>query len=588
MPNLAPATPTSLFPFNGSAWKATVFQATVTDPDSVNLTFKVDYSNTDSTLATHTTVTQSITLPSAGSSVTASITPSGSFTTGQWFYWRAYVSDDSGNTSAQTSIFSFQYEPSGSFSPATKWMQQASSTSNFEIIDVSQYQGTVNWTQVQGSGINYAYHRVYGADHTTMDTSFVSNVSAAHSAGVKLGGYFFAMPAVPMSLSDADSQAQLFANALQQGFGTGNYGDLLPVLDLEDNSANVASGQSTLNLTVDDLLTWANEFRNHFQSITGRTLGLYVNDYFVRDQRNNFNWDDSLNGAAAGTLGNQIHDMPLWVAGFDYYVRYQGQVMPADGGWTKWYVFQHTDKGTTPGVTGNNDRSWSMPIEWFSPPKTPTGLSCTDNGTNITVTWNTTAEQDVHNWQVWVDGTQVGSTTTDGSYVIISPTAGVQHTIEVRPIDDFGDKPITPATINYTMGTPTTAPSVTVDNISRNKISAQTGENTSTITFHFDKDVSAWTVNVNGADHTTGTVAGSGTGSGTPAETVANLQSMTVSTVATYTVGQLASGSTQPITAGTQIQVTVNNTEMYQEGTNRVNIYGESNADGTWTPYDNV
>lgn len=583
-----PATPTNLFPFNGAAWTMVTFQASVTDPDSVNLTFKVDYSLTDSTLATFTTLTTAVTLPSAGSTVTATINPSGITTTGQWVYWRAYVSDDTGNTSAKTSIFSQQLNTSSGSNIETgvAFEQQGDPNVNPTGIDVSDYQGTVNWSSMASAGVKFAFlctHHGSGAN----DTQFVTNVTNSKAQGIITGGYYYANPASPtLSLSDADTQAETFASLLQQGYGTGQYGDLLPIVDIEDNSSKVAAGQTTLDMTVADLLSWVNEFRNHFESITGRKLMLYTGDYFVRNQRNNFNWDDSLNGPAAGTSGNPLRNMHLWIQGYIEYARYQGYVMPVQGGWTRWQAFQYYDKGNVGGITPI-DQDMADNIDVIKPPNTPTGLACTDDGTNITVTWNTTTEVDVHNWQIWVDGSQVGSTTNQGSYVITGASSGVPHNIEVRPIDDYGDKPNISATISYTMGTATTAPLVTIDSISRSKISAQTGDNTSIVTFHFDKDVSAWTVNVNGADHTTGTVAETGSGSGGTSETVANLQSMTVSTVDTYTVGQLSSG-TQTITAGTQQQATINNTEMYQEGGNRVNIYGQSNVDGTWTPYDNV
>lgn len=596
-----PATPTNLFPFNGAAWTMVTFQASVTDPDSTNLTFNVDYSLTDSTLATYTTMNTSVTLPSAGSTVTATINPSGITTNGQWVYWRAYVQDDSGNTSGYSPIFSQQLNTSSgsNLEPGVAFEQQGDPNVNPQGIDVSSYNGTLDWVSLKSTGkVNYAYLCAHhGNDQSGTsnyngvdDSMFTTYAANAKAAGVLTGGYYYANPQSPtLSLTDADSQAEHFATLLQNAYGTGQYGDLLPVLDIEDNSSFMTAGNSTLNMSVADLLSWVNEFRNHFESITGRKLMLYTGDYFVRNQRNNFNWDDSLNGPASGTSGNPVRNMYLWIQGYINYARYQGYVMPVQGGWTKWQAFQYTASGTVGSISSvDQDLACGNTMDYIKPPNTPTGLACTDDGTNITVTWNTTTEVDVHNWQIWVDGSQVGSTNIDGSYVITGASSGVPHTIEVRPIDDYGDKPNTPATISYTMGTATTAPLVTIDSISRTKLSAQTGDNTSVVTFHFDKDVSAWTVNVNGADHTTGTVAGSGSGAGTPGETVANLQSMTVSTVDTYTVGQLAGGQSQPITAGTQLQVTINNTEMYQEGSNRVNVYGQSNADGTWTPYDNV
>lgn len=584
--NVAPAVPTNLFPFNGSAWQTMVFKATITDLDSVNLTFQVDYSTTDSTLATYTTVSVSVTLPSVGSSVTASVSPSGTFTANSWIYWRAYVSDNSGNTSAKTPIFSFEYVPTGgNFSTATTWMQQGSS-SDITVVDVSEYNSPIDFVAMKNSGINYVLLRAYGADHSgNGDTSFETYVSASRNAGIKTGAYFYAMPSSPtLDLNQAHTEADLFINKLQAGYGTGQYGDLMPVIDLEDNTGHTPTGQgTTLQMTVSDLLTWTNEFRNYFQQKTGRILGLYTSDDFISDLRSNFNYDNTTDGPVSGTQGNIIVDMPLWIAGYTNYARYQGGVMPESGGWTKWQLFQHTSTATVAGVGTNGtavDESWSEAIEWWAPPNTPTGLSATDDGINLFLTWNKTSEVDVHKWEIYLDGVLKGTTTTDGSYTVTGATINANHTIEVRPIDDFGDKPVNPASIDYTLGTVTlNPPNVTIVSVSRTKISYEPGDNTADVTFNFDKDIKAYTVNVNGTSNGSGTVVKSGGGS---AQTVAQLQSETVSTVATETVGQLNQAN---IPAGTNITVTVDNTEMYQEGSNRVNIYGQSAADNSWTTY---
>jgi hypothetical protein len=112
---------------------------------------------------------------------------------------------------------------------------------------------------------------------------------------------------------------------------------------------------------------------------------------------------------------------------------------------------------------------------------------------------------------------------------------------------------------NYAVGTaiglaeepPPAPPSVTIVSTSKSKISDETGMNTSIITFKFDQDVTEWRVRVIGTDQNTGTLADSG--------------------------GAVA--------ANTNITASVEWNELYQEGQNRVNIYGKG-ADGQWTPYE--
>lgn len=110
----------------------------------------------------------------------------------------------------------------------------------------------------------------------------------------------------------------------------------------------------------------------------------------------------------------------------------------------------------------------------------------------------------------------------------------------------------------FVFGTPSTPPPTTslpiptVTSVSRSIISDEVGANIVNIKFTFDIDVTSWSVNVMGVDQITGTIADSG----------------------------------GVVTAGVEITATIDWTELYQEGQNKVNIYGQ-NANG-WTPYEPV
>jgi len=63
-------------------------------------------------------------------------------------------------------------------------------------IDVSSYQGDVDWEKVAASGIQFVFIRVgyrgYGTAGTVnLDTNFQKNLSGAKAAGLKVGAYFF-------------------------------------------------------------------------------------------------------------------------------------------------------------------------------------------------------------------------------------------------------------------------------------------------------------------------------------------------------------------------------------------------------------
>lgn len=97
---------------------------------------------------------------------------------------------------------------------------------------------------------------------------------------------------------------------------------------------------------------------------------------------------------------------------------------------------------------------------------------------------------------------------------------------------------------------PTYPPNVTIVSVDHYTISNQSDMNFADVTFYFDSDVTSWTINVMGVSNDTGTLVASG-------------------------------GS---VNANQNITATVYANQMYEEGYNKINLYGQ-NALG-WTPYE--
>ncbi|MCL2885031.1 MAG: hypothetical protein FWF49_06065, partial [Oscillospiraceae bacterium] len=62
-------------------------------------------------------------------------------------------------------------------------------------IDVSSYQGAIQWDKVKAAGIDFAVIRVgvrgWGDGALHLDTQFVNNIKGAQKAGVQIGLYFY-------------------------------------------------------------------------------------------------------------------------------------------------------------------------------------------------------------------------------------------------------------------------------------------------------------------------------------------------------------------------------------------------------------
>src|SRR6266545_2185857 len=88
-------------------------------------------------------------------------------------------------------------------------------------IDVSKWQGTIDWSAVASSGVVFAFIRVnHGLDD--IDEEFAASWSGARRAGVVRGAYQYFLPD-----EDAVAQADLFLARM----GPLEPGDLPPVLD---------------------------------------------------------------------------------------------------------------------------------------------------------------------------------------------------------------------------------------------------------------------------------------------------------------------------------------------------------------------
>ena len=97
-------------------------------------------------------------------------------------------------------------------------------------IDVSQYQGDIDWPKVAADNVDFAYIRVgfrgYGSGKLVMDEKFSANIRGAKAAGLQVGVYFFSQA---ISIGEAEEEAQIVLDAIK------DYDIDLPVVfDMEE------------------------------------------------------------------------------------------------------------------------------------------------------------------------------------------------------------------------------------------------------------------------------------------------------------------------------------------------------------------
>ncbi|HEX3131758.1 MAG TPA: GH25 family lysozyme [Thermoanaerobaculia bacterium] len=214
-------------------------------------------------------------------------------------------------------------------------------------IDVSHFQGTVNWTEVAASGIVFAFAKATDGI-TYLDPQFSVNWPAMKNAGLVRGAYHFYEPA-----DDPASQAQHFLSNV-----TLETGDLPPVLDVE-----ITGGVSSEELW-SGVATWLQTV----QTAIGRQPLLYTAPGF---------WNDNSPSLALTTY-------PLWLA--DYASQ---PTLP--NGWSTWHFWQHSQTGTVPGVSTSVDLDLFNGTllqlqEWLAPAMTPTTTTVSATAKTTTAT----------------------------------------------------------------------------------------------------------------------------------------------------------------------------------------------------------
>jgi GH25 family lysozyme M1 (1,4-beta-N-acetylmuramidase) len=190
-------------------------------------------------------------------------------------------------------------------------------------IDVSSYEGTINWVSVKGGGYTFAFAKASEGVGLT-DSYFVTNQVNGTKAGVVMGAYHFAHP----ENNTAVAEANYFLSVARPYIKSCN---LPPVLDLEDPS----SGPSlSTYFTSAQLTAWVQTWMTTVKDSTGIAPIIYIgpsNASYVNSSLNTWGlWIDDYNSNPANPPANK-------------------------GVWTTWDFKQYDWTGTIPGISGTNN-----------------------------------------------------------------------------------------------------------------------------------------------------------------------------------------------------------------------------------------
>ena len=205
-------------------------------------------------------------------------------------------------------------------------------------IDVSQYQGTINWSLVASSSDReFAFIRAVDR-YGQVDTQFLDNIVNASAAGIYAGAYQFVTPWTD-GYNDAVEEAQLFASTIAP-YLTEGY--LRPVIDIESYSGTHSPDPVDLDNTT--LTNWVHDYMDEFVRLTGVEPLIYSNSYYAQ---------------SAYDAGVNVYD--LWLANWTSSYGQPGDPDSppsgnADGVWDGYDFWQYSGGGeTVAGIAGGVD-----------------------------------------------------------------------------------------------------------------------------------------------------------------------------------------------------------------------------------------
>lgn len=184
----------------------------------------------------------------------------------------------------------------------------------YKGIDISNWQGSVDFSEVKNSGVQIVYIEATEGNFYT-DPYLQEFYEGASNNGLLLGFYHFFSPSV-----SAEDQARYFTDAI-----SGMTSDCRLVLDLEE-AGSYGPGE---------LSSIANEFLENVEANTGLSGALYT---YASFSNNNIE------------PGYGLERYPLWIA------EYGTSTPESNPIWGSSYAgWQYSDTGYVPGVNGNCD-----------------------------------------------------------------------------------------------------------------------------------------------------------------------------------------------------------------------------------------
>ena len=200
----------------------------------------------------------------------------------------------------------------------------ASSDELYNGIDVSEWQGDINFAEVKASGIDIVYIKSSEGSRY-IDPYFRNNYELAKANDLNIGFYHFLTASTE---AEAISEARFFASVIN-----GLDVDCRLAMDFEVFG----------NLSIREINNISLAFLTEVEILTGKEVVVY---------------SDAFNARAIFSSRLSAR-YPIWVAEY-------GASEPENGNWSTWIGFQYTNQGRIPGISKFVDKDYFTPDIFLS------------------------------------------------------------------------------------------------------------------------------------------------------------------------------------------------------------------------------
>ena len=191
---------------------------------------------------------------------------------------------------------------------------EPSSKEIYEGIDVSEWQGKIDFKKVKESGIQVVYMRA-GQGFSYEDAEFERNYKEAKNQRLKVGAYHYV---TARNEEEAKQQATFFVSL---------------VANKKIDAKLAMYFEYFTDLSKEEINKISLAFIKEVEKLSGKEAVVYSDAY-----------------NASNTFEGEVTKYPLWIAQY-------GVTNPENNGkWSYWEGFQYTDRGRVSGISGNVDK----------------------------------------------------------------------------------------------------------------------------------------------------------------------------------------------------------------------------------------